>query len=569
MTIRIHISKLIKFLSITPDNEGNGAPITLEYEYGMLHLTYKKGGMLIKLPYSLNGADDKWSITIDHTALMDAIAPIKSKEDISLSIVDGDLVILNSEVKVTISPWGKKIVDFDPDQLELDHQVIEFPGKHWMDFVAAARIAKNNKKGVNPEIVGKAIQVQAANGLVSVSAWAETVSTHRVISLANELTESRSFVMPLEAVEVIAAMKSSQITMTLDYKFEQLLIETDMGYVLVDLPQTKYPATDGIEKGGFAETSVGVKRKDLLEAVKAAVEAGAKNITLIFDNETIVVEAAKVKKQEVPAEVDGKRFTASIKVTAGVLLDALKTLSAAKIFLHFPMAAANSLIIDTVTGVMYVFVVTEKAATQFVESAEDVLKKPEPLREVVKSGTNSDGTLFVIEVVEQSPLEEVLSIEEREKKREELAQKYGADKVELAEAVDAVTKLREKVKQIVKDIDSEITQINEQQTNAVKQVNENPNFKDFAQEQDKPLAKYHQQLEELQLLKEKLTQVVTEAENAECTLENYAHVYTLTIEKLKEISLKMLWWGGRTIEFLFKEEKAWCIEMKVTSPRTW
>jgi DNA repair exonuclease SbcCD ATPase subunit len=360
-------------------------------------------------------------------------------------------------------------------------------------------------------------------------------------------------------------MKPTEVTLTMDYKFQQLLIETDIGYILVDLLQDKYPAHDGLQKetGSMIE----VKRKDLLDAVKIAVDAGAKNITLVFDNNNVVIEAPKIKKQEVAADPDHKKFTATAKVAANALLEALKAVSTTKILMFFPAAAAHSLIIDTVTGVMYVFAVTGKVAAQLVESAADALKKPEPQREVVETGTNHDGTPYVLEAVEQSPLEEVLSIEEREKKREELAQKYGSDKLELAEAVDTVTKLREKIKQIVKDIDSEITQIQEQQTNAVKQVNANPNFKDFAQQQDKPLAKYHQQLEELQLLKEKLTQVVTEAENAESVLENYTHVYTLTIEKLKEISLKMLWWGGRTIEFLFKEEKTWFIEMKIIEPQ--
>jgi hypothetical protein len=569
MTIKIHNSELIKFLSITPDKEGNGAPVTLEYEYGILHFTYKKGGMLVKLPYTLNGTDEKWSINVDHTALMDAITSVKSKEDVNLDLVDGDLVIANNDLNIRINPWGKKIVDFDPDLLELDSQVIQFDGRRWVEFQAAARIAKFNKKGVNPEVVGKGVHCHFWGEYLTVSAWSKTVSCSRIIGLdgAYPVTEARDFILPLQAIDLVASMKPCQVVMTLDYKFQQLLIETDIGYVLVDVLQDKYPVADGIQKE-FGMT-VQVKRKGLLDAVKAAVEAGAKNVTLVFDNDMVIVEAAKTKKQEIPADLTDsiKQFPTAVTLTASALLEALKTVVATKILLHFSVVAANSLIIDTVTGVMYVLVVVVKTADQLVESAADVLKKPEPQREVVTTGTNSDGTPFVVETVEQSPLEEVLSIEEEEKKREELAQKYGSDKVELAEAVDTVTKLREKIKQIVKDIDSEITQIQEQQTNAVKQVSENPNFKDFTQEQDKPLAKYHQQLEELQLLKEKLTQVVTEAENAESILENYTHVYTLTIEKLKEISLKMLWWGGRTIEFLFKEEKTWHIQMKLISPR--
>jgi hypothetical protein len=561
----IHHSELIKLLSITPDKDGNGAPITLEYEYGILHMTYKKNGMLVRVPNILLGGDEKWSIIVDHTALTNAIASIKSKAEITLSVEGGDLIITSNDDKIRVTPWGKEDMGFDPDTLELDSEIIQFEGKHWAELVAVAKVAKSNKKGVNPEVVGKGIYVEAYSSSLSISGWSESVSCHRLLTLAKPVEQKRGFFIPLEAIDLVASMKPSQVTMTLDYKFQQLLIETDIGYVLVDVPQEKYPAVDWVK---INDSSVSVKRKDLLEAVKAATDAGAKNITLVFDNDCVVVEAAKTKKQEVPAELGGKQFTAAIKVAANALLDALKTLAASKVFLHFPPAAANSLIIDTVTGAAYVFVVV-KAAAQIIESAADVLKSPEPEREVVATGTDRDGSTFtfVVETVEQSPLEEVLSIEEREKKREELAQKYGSDKVELAEAVDTVTKLRDKIKQIVKDIDSEVTQIQEQQTNAVKRVDENHNFKDFAQEQDKPLAKYHQQLEELQLLKEKLTQVVTEAEDAESALENYTHVYTLTIEKLKEISLKMLWWGGRTIEFLFKEEKTWHIQMKLISPR--
>src|SRR5919202_468715 len=567
MTIRIHISKLIKFLSITPDKDGGSSPITLEYEYGLLNFTYLKKGMLVKVPNQILGGDEKWSIIVDHTALMDAIASIKSKAEIHLCLVDGDLLITDGDFKVFVTPWGKQTLGFDPDELELDSQIIQFNGKRWADVVAAARVAKLNKKGFNPEIVSKVVHCMVYGNYLSVSAWTQSVSCHRAIELDSDqpaILEGREFLLPLETVDLVASLKPSQVTLTLDYKFEQLLIETDIGYVLVSLSGEKYPNTDGIF--AVSDATVQISKKELLQAVKTAVEGGAKNITLIFDNQNVVVEAAKTKKQEIPAEAT-KPFTATVKVAANALLDALKTITAAKVLVHFPLAAANSLVIDTVTGVMYIFVVTAKVAVQIIESAADALKKPEPEREVVATGTNRDGSTFVVEAVEQSPLEEILTIEEQEKKIEELAQKYGSERVELAEAVDTVTKLREKIKQIVKEIDSEITKIQKQKTNAVKRVNENPNFKDFAQEQDKPLTTYNQQLEELQLLKEKLTQVVTEAVNAESALENYTHVYTLTIEKLKEISLKMLWWGGRTIEFLFKEEKTWQIQMRLTSPR--
>ncbi|HEY9603748.1 MAG TPA: hypothetical protein V6C85_19185 [Allocoleopsis sp.] len=469
MTITIHNSELIKLLSITPDKDGNGAPITLEYEPGILYTTYSKGGMLVKLPYTLNGADDKWSIIVDHTALMNAIAPVKSKDDINLSVVSGDLVITGGDNNIVISSWGKKSVEFDPDLLELDSQIIKLDGKRWADIVSASRVAKFNKKNVNPEIVSKGIHCHAWADYITVSAWSATVSCCRSIALSGHpLSEERQFVLPLEAIDLVASMKPSEVTLTLDYKFQQLLIETDIGYILVDMIQDKYPVHDGIQKA--TESMIQIKRKELLEAVKTAVDAGAKNITLVFDNGTVIVEAPKVKKQEILADDSTKKFTAAVKVAAGALLEALKAVSAAKILMYFPAAAANSLIIDTVTGVMYIFVVTVKVVAQLVESAADVLNKPEPQREVVATGTNSDGTPFVVEAVEQSLLEEVLSIEEREKKREELAQKYGSDQLELAEAVDTVSKLREKIKHIVKDIDSEIIQIQEQQTNAVKQV---------------------------------------------------------------------------------------------------
>jgi len=556
-----------KFLSVSPDKDGesNGSPVSLEYEHGMLMLTYKKGGMLVKIPYALNGADEKWSITVDHTAVMAALASVKSKADVSLSIVDGDLIIANSEVNLRISPWGKDIVDFDPDILELDSQVIEFPGTFWAEFVAAARVAKTNKKGVNPEIVGKAVHVKAINGLASVSAWSESVATHRPIPLQREITEDRSFVLPLEAIEIVAAMKSSQITMTLDYKFHQLLIETDIGYVLVDLPQVKYPVTDGMEKGDFAEASVEVKRKDLLNAVKTAVEAGAKNVTLVFDNNTVVVEAAKVKKQEViPTEIDEKKkFAASIKVAAGALLDALKTLTAAKIFLHFPMAAANSLIIDTVTGIMYVFVVTVKVAAHLIETAADALKKPEPRREVVSTGENSDGTTFVVEAVEASPLQPELSVEQVEEKRAKLEEQFGKEKVDLAEAALDVAQYRERVREILKAIDVELEQLRSlpasSNTAKIKNLDKvQQSIQDDAKKRIAELTKLHQSL----------SGVVSDAENAESAIEADVYETEFTLDGLEEVLLRLKWWGGRTLHLLWKEEAQWMPQMRLVEPRT-
>jgi|GEM_PF-5412471 len=549
--MNMNVKDLRKFLSVVPDKEQDGTtPITLEYEHGMLHLTYRKNGMLIKLPYALNGADDKWSTIVDHAALFKAISSIKSTEGISLSIDKGDLIVTvgKDNRKVSVSPWGKQLHDFDPEEMELDSQSIVCLEKHWADLVAAAKVARSNKKGVNPEIVGKAVQIEASGEFLSVSAWSESVTTHRTFPLQGKLTENRSFVLPLEAIEAISAMKSSQITMTLNYTFDQLMIETDIGYVLVDIPQTKYPLTDGIGKGGFHEATVEVKKKDLLAAIKAAVEAGAKNVTLVFDNEIIVVEAAKTKKQEIPAEIaEGKKkFTASVKIAAGALLDALKVIGAAKVFLHFPSAGnATSFLMNTVTGAMYVFAATVKVAACVIETAADVLQNPEPKREVIVAGKNSDGSGFVLEAVEASPLQKDLTPEEVEENRAKLEQKYGSKSMaDVAEAALEVADLREKVRGITEDINTEIEKLR-------------------SLPQDVATV---QRIAELLVLYKRLSSIVSDAENAEAALDLDTYVSEFSLEGLKEISFKLTWWGGRTVTFLFAEEAQWLPRMRFTEP---
>jgi hypothetical protein len=518
--------------------------------------------MLIKVPYSYPGADEKWTIVVDHTALMQALSSIKSKEDVAMTIVDGSLQIVVGEAKITTDPWGKSTTDFDPDNLELDSQIIQFSGKRWKDFVAAARIAKLNKKGVNPEIVGKAVHCHAWGEFISVSAWSETVSCRRAIELDNAqspITEAREFILPLETIDLVASMSPSQVNMTLDYQFQQLLIETDIGYILVDLPQTKYPATDGIHSG--TDATVEVKRKDLMAAVQAAADAGAKNITLVFDNNNVVVEAAKTKKQEVSAELADptRKFTSTVKVAANALLEAIKTLGTTKILLHFPMATANSLIIDTVTGVMYVLVVTVKVAAQLIESAADALKKPEPEREVVATGKNKDGSTFVVENVEVSPLETDLSVEQKDEKKAKLKEQFG-EKADFAESVLEVADLRERVRGIVKEIDAEIENLRSLDTVA----NNTAKIKDLDVVQKRIQDDAKHRIAELSKLHRELAGIVSETESVEASLDN--HETEFTLEGLREVSLKLTWIGGRTLQFLWKEESQWLPQMRLIEP---
>jgi hypothetical protein len=557
----MNIKSLRKFLSISPDKEGNSAPITLEYEHGILQLTYSKSGMLVKLPYSLNGGDEKWSIIVDHSFLMEAIASLKSKEDVGLTVINGDLRISNKEIDVTVFPWGKKIAEFDPDTLELDSQVIQFDGKRWGEFQAAARVAKLNKKGVNPEIVGKGVHCHAWGEYMTVSAWSETVSCSRTLDLdgAYPISEARDFVLPLEAIDLVTSMKPSQVNLTLDYQFGQLLIETDIGYVLVDVLKDKYPVADGIQKG--FDASVQIKRKDLKDAVQAAVDGGAKSVTLVFGNNTVIVEAAKVKKQEILVEnADTKKqIVAAIKVGATALLEALKAIAATKILIHLPMAAANSLILDTVTGIMYVLVVTVKTAAQIIETAADVLRKPEPTKEVVASGTNSDGSTFVVEAVEISPLAPSLSVEEKEEKTAKFKEEFGEEKAEIAESVLDVVDLREKVRGIIKQIDPEVERLR-----ALSTPSNTAGIKGLDEVQAGIQQEAQQRLKELLVLRKELASVVDEAEMVEAAIDCFETEFS--IEGLKAVELKLTWWGGRTLQFLWKEESQWLPCMRISEP---
>lgn len=583
MTIKIINSKLIKFLSIVPDKEADGtAGIELRYEYGTLVLTHHQQGMLIQSNRRLPPTDDKWSIMVDHTSLMEELSKFNTKDEATLFVKDDDLCIAVGQGKITLSPKGN-LFEFDPDLLELDSQTIVLSGQTWTELVAAAQVAKSAKED-QPEIIRRGIQLefdetkQSDWTTGSVTAHSGNIWCYRIFHLQAGLTENRRFILPIKVVDVVKKMKPSTIKMTAHYKLEQILIETDRGCVLADLIQgdfsfsffnRSFDAECG--KQWLSEESLTVylkkNKKDLQDAIAQVVKNRAKNVRLVFNNQSLTIESSKTKKISIPTE-PYHEFTATVTVPATALLEALKTIPFNEsVFLEFPEAGVHTFQVRTVTGIMYIFLVAVEAEGHIVESSKEILKAPKPERQEVSRGNHEDGSEYVVELVEQSPLEEVLPIEEQEKKREELGQKYGFDKVELAEAVDTAATLRKKIKKLIKDIDSNIAKIQDQQTNAVKLVKEKPDVKDLAQENEKILAKCHQQLEELQLIKEKLQQVVTEAEDAEADLENYSNVYTLTIEKLKEISLKMLWWGGRTIEFLFKEEKTWHLELKILEPK--
>jgi hypothetical protein len=534
----MNIKDLKKFLAINPDKEGNSSPITLEYEYGSLHITYKKDGMMVRMGSMLNGTDDKWSIIVDHAYLVEAIAPLKGKGQISIECVEGDLKISSDDTSVIVTPWGKPIEAFDPDLLELDSQVLRFNKKGWEDFVAAARVARLNKKGVNPEIVGKGVHCHAWGEYGTVSAWSPTVSCCRTSQLNEPLLEDREFVIPLEAIDLVASMKPTEVCFTMDYQFKQCLIETDIGYILVDLLPDQYPAHNGIQKQ--TESLVQLKRKDLLDAVKTAVDAGAKSITLVFDNDTVIVEAPKIKKQEIAVEPDAerKKFIATAKVAANALLEALKAVSTTKILMFFPAAAAHSLIIDTVTGVMYALAITSKGVVHIIESAADALKKPEPQREVVETGTNHDGTPYVLEAVEVSPLQGFPDPKEEEVERS----KPQTD--ELTETVLEIANLRSQVKDIVEDINKEMLKLRSQP------------------ESPENVAR----LRELSTLHDALKGAVQEVENVEHVLTGDNYETEFTLEGLREVSLKLTWWGGRTLLFLWKEETQWLPEMRLIEP---
>jgi len=566
-TSTMNIKSLRKFLSVSPDKDSttNVAPITLAHDNGIIDLTYQKSGMLIKLPYTLkdtlDGGEESWSIIVDHSYLMQVLDDVKgNKGDVNLRVVKGDLQISVDDIVLTVFSGLKQIAEFEPDNLDLDSQVIRLNSRGWKHLEAAARIAKLNKKGVNPQIVGKGVHCYAWDNKLTVSAWSESVSCSRIFDIDEDhrVSEAREFVLPLEAIDLVAGMNPSQITMKLDYELKQLLIETDIGYILVDILKDKYPAADGIQKE--FDSIVEVKRKDLFDAVQAAAGGGAKNITLIFDNNTVVVEAAKAKKQKVALESDPKkRIATTIKVGATALMEALKAITTTKILMHLPVVDANSLVINTVTGVMYVVVVTAKAVAQVIESAADVLKKPEPTKKTVSSGKNADGTPFAVENVETSPLEANLSIEESEAKSTKLKQEFG-EKADLAESVLDVANLREKVRGIVKQIDPEIERLK-----AMPPSNNDAGIKGLDKVQAGIQQDAEQRLKELTVLREKLATLVSETENVEVALDHTFET-EFTLEGLKAVELKLTWWGGRTLQFLWKEEAQWLPQMRLSEP---
>jgi hypothetical protein len=198
--------ELIKFLSIAPDKETDGtAPIELRYEYGTLILTHHQQEMLVQSSRPLPSTDEKWSIMVDHTSLMEELSKFNAKDEATLFVKDGDLCITVGQGTITLSPKGS-LLEFDPDLLELDSQTIALSGKTWTELVAAAQVAKSAKED-QPEIIRRGIQLEfygITDG--SVMAHSGNVRCHRIFALQAELTENRRFILPIKVVDVVKKM---------------------------------------------------------------------------------------------------------------------------------------------------------------------------------------------------------------------------------------------------------------------------------------------------------------------------------------------------------------------------
>ena len=399
-------SLLVQLLSVKPDREADGsAPVLLEYSgYDTtLALTYQWSGMLLKTVTVIDGPYETWSITINHNHLCAELSSFVSHKDtaISLALQNGNLCLTIGNREITIPSWNSEL-ELDLNDLELHSEDIEMDGALWKELEAAARVAKYNKPDVCPAIVRQGICLSALANVCSVTGFSHIVGCHRAFLLKQDIAKGVEFVLPVEVIDLIKDLKPEKITIQLHYTFKQALITVDENYILVDTIQGKFPVFDGLFIHRRPEISF--KRRDLQYAISRVYDAGLRTINLTFDNNHITIQSGSKIKETIPATVE-EDLTTKVEIAVDMLLDAIKTISATEIFFNLSTSNKNVLNVETYSGVIYMFLLAV-TVKKTLESTDEVLGELRSDCQLVERGRNGDGSEYIIEIMNGTPLEE-------------------------------------------------------------------------------------------------------------------------------------------------------------------
>jgi hypothetical protein len=527
------VKEFKSLIAIECDRDGsNNNPVLLELKTNkILWITYTHLGILSKkqLPCDLEG---EWSFATTLDRLKEVMSKARGPNEIFFQVEDDKLLITMSKDgkgnEVSLTAWGAK-PKFDLDEFEGDDQLLVVDTKAWVEIWQAGQVVMYNENPKDKQdVMSSYVRLDVWNMDGYATGYSPGIISHRQFPLKEAIAKNRTFLVPISLIAMVTTMKlqSTLIKMRMSSDFLSLLTVIDDKYFLTDVPPLdKYPVLDGIikEKGAEANTVTIEDKKTLQETLQAAQKAGIKNATLIFNNGQVTVDVGnKVPSASVPASAT-KNFTSTVKLSVTLLLDALKAINVAKILLLFPVTTGKALIIETLTGIVYVILAITKVVTHVIESTKEhvmesakdvVASKPQPQVKEVDSGKTSDNKVYVIEAVEENPLPELAG-----KPEEKLAQA----RAQLASVLQTIEGL--------------------EKTPASPEA-----------------------LEELRHLEIVLEEVLKETQSITSRHQQQISSNEYPLDDLETVALRMYWLGGRTLSFVLRKEKTWHLRIRIVDP---
>ncbi|QLE46334.1 hypothetical protein FD723_39685 (plasmid) [Nostoc sp. C052] len=510
-------------------DDSNNNPVLLELKPNKtMWITYSYLNILSKRQISCD-LEGEWTFATTLDKLKELMGKAKGTNEISFAIEKDVLLIKISKDgkgnEMPLASWGAK-PEFNLDEFDGDDQLLVISLDSWKEMWLAGQVVvihnSVSTKKSKQDVMSSHVRLDVSDKSGFVTGYSPGIICHRQFMCEETLSKNRTFLVPISLVAMVTTLKFSPpavIKLRMSADFKTLLTKINDNYYLTDIPSVEdYPILDGIvrEKQDSQFTVTINNKNRLVEALQTAHDAGIKNATLIFDNGHVTVESgnSKVPSVSVPASAE-KNFTSTVKLSVTLLLDALKAINVAKILLLFPITAGKALIIETLTGIVYVILAIAKVVTHILDSAP-IADKPEPRTEEVETGKTLDNKSFVVEAVEENPLPPL----DGKTPDERLAQ-AEMHLVEIRETIEAFKK---------STITPEILQ----------------------------------QLGDLEMQLEEALGESQRVIRGNTLLVSSGQEYSL--DDLDKVSLRMYWLGGRTLNIIWHKETTWKLEIRIINP---
>ncbi|MEH1908830.1 MAG: hypothetical protein V7L05_03990 [Nostoc sp.] len=514
------------------DESGN-SPVVLELKNKKLWLTYMwVGGVLTKKQIQWD-EEGEWHFATTLGRLKEAIGKnSRNAAQITIAVADDQTLAIKTLIKTEkgdrksdhqVMSWGVK-PQLDLDTFEADSQSLVLDMEAWAEIRQAGNVivrdlVKNEKE--SREILSSYVRLDIWAKTGFATGYSPGMISYRQFACTENFTKARVYLVPVTLIALIGTLKLEipVVTLRLSADKKQLLTTVDDQFFLTNIPsEDKYPILDGVLQESAQNSLVAIDDKTSLQAaLQAAKDAGVKNITLSFSDQEVTVDAGK-KLPKISIPVDSRnKFTSTVKLSVNLILDALNSINVTKILLLFPALAGKALIIETLTGVVYLILAITKVTAHIIESIKDTPpaennSKPKPRTKQLEIGKTHDGKAFALVAVEDNPLAPLKG--ETPEQRLLEAQSQGDE---------ILAKLKKNQEEIILEdalIDATL-------------ANLEANLREALQESQKP--------------------VLSDSEE-------------YRFQELEAMSLKLYWTGGRILNILLHKDPEWKLEIRMINP---